>query len=113
MDNTTGEIGGTLDLQALFLEVLLAGFFAIACFKARAHKGSDLRIAPRALFTLTDRIERLRLSRWQWCSAVLLLVLIRTQRGVPLMAELTVLAQFMLFMMLPSATPSNRAVGAR
>jgi hypothetical protein len=102
-----------LDLQALLLEFLLAAFFAVACFKARAENAPDLRIAPRKLFVLTDRLERLRRSRWQWCSMVLLLVLIRTQKGAPMVAELTALTQFVVFLMLPSATPAKRAVAAR
>ena len=102
-----------MDLQGLLAEILLAAFFAIACFKARAERAFDLRIAPRKLFSLTDRIERLRRTRMQWISMVLLLVLIRLQSGAPVMAELTALAQFVLFMMLPSAAPTRRTAEAR
>ena len=60
--------------QALLVEVLLSAFFAIACFRARAES-SDIRgLAPQRLFILTDRIERLRRSRWQWCAMVVLLI---------------------------------------
>jgi hypothetical protein len=102
-----------LNLQGLLTETLLAAFFAIACFKARAEREPDLCLAPRKLFILTDRIERLRRTRAQWIAMVLLLVLIRMQSGVPIVAELTVLAQFVLFMMLPSAAPARRTVEAR
>ena len=54
-------------------------------------------------FVLTDRIERLRVSRWQWCSMVVLLLLVRLQHGAPMVAELTVLSQFIVFLALPSA----------
>jgi hypothetical protein len=102
-----------LDTSALLLEVLLAGFFAVACFKARDEKALDLRIAPRALFVLTDRVERIRRSRWQWCAMLLLLILVRMQRGTPIVAELTVLCQFILFLMLPSAKALPKVIRAR
>jgi len=93
--------------QALMIELLMAGFFAVACFRARATTFSDLSgIAPRALFGLTGRLERLRRSRWQWFCMVLLLVFVRIQLGTPLVAELTVLAEFLIFLALPSVTPS-------
>jgi hypothetical protein len=102
-----------LNLQALLLEILLAAFFAIACFKARPDHAADFRVAPRRLFILTDRIERLRRTRLQWCSIALLLILVRTQFGEPIVAELTALAQFVLFMMLPVATPARKGAVAR
>lgn len=88
--------------QALFTELLLSGFFAVACFRARAAGIENSGIAPRTLFAMTDRVERLRRSRWQWFSMVLVLVLVRMQRGAPMVAELTVFAQFIVFLMLPT-----------
>lgn len=91
-----------MSAQALSIEMLLSGFFAVACFRSRS-KSSDVRgLAPRKLFVLIGRLDRLRLTRWQWCSMVLILILARTQQGYPLVAELTVLAQFVLFLALPS-----------
>jgi len=95
--------------RALLVEFLFAGFFAVACFRARAQASPDLKcIAHGGFFRLTGRLERLRQSRWQWFCMVLLLILIRMQMGAPLMAELTVAAQFLLFLALPSA---KQAVG--
>jgi hypothetical protein len=88
--------------QALLTELLLSGFFAIACFRARATGIESAGIAPRMLFAMTDRLERLRRSRWQWFAMVLLLVLIRMERSAPIVAEVTVLAQFLIFMLLPT-----------
>ena len=102
-----------MSTQALLVEILLSGFFAVACFKARSEDGVDIRVAPRALFVLTDRMERLRRSRWQWCSMVLLLVVVRLQQGQPIVAELTALAQFALFLALPSGKPMRQVVRAR
>ena len=99
--------------QALLVEVLLSGFFAVACFRARANTSDSIKIAPRALFVLTDRLERLRRSRWQWFAMVLLLVLIRLQRGTPMIAELTVLAQFIVFLSLPAQKASLEVMRRR
>lgn len=88
--------------QALLTELLLSGFFAVACLRARAELPSVKGLAPSRLFALTDRLERLRRSRWQWVCMVLLLVLMRKQAGAPLVIELTVAAQFIVFLALPS-----------
>lgn len=90
--------------EALLAEILLSGFFAVACLRARAESPSLNGLTPKRLLALTDRLERLRRSRWQWFCMVLLLILIREQRGVPLVAELTVAAQFVVFMLLPTAS---------
>jgi hypothetical protein len=108
----TGNVylqGEAMGLQALLVELLLSGFFAVACFKARAESPDLKGLAPQKLFTLTDRLERLRRSRWQWCAMVMLLIVVRLQQGTPLMAELTVLAQFLLFLALPSQHSSKLA----
>ena len=102
-----------MSTQALLVELLLSGFFAVACFRARATPPESMSIAPRTLFILTDRLERLRRSRWQWFAMVLLLVMVRVQRGAPMIAELTVLAQFILFLSLPSEKASLRPMRRR
>lgn len=89
-----------MNKEALLVELLLSGFFAIACFKARCSNGRELKLLD--LLFLTDRIERLRRTRWQWCSMVLLLVFVRLQMQTPIVAELTALAQFVLFLLLPT-----------
>jgi len=91
-----------LGTQALLVEVLLSAFFAVACFRARAQSSNVWGLTPQKLFILTDRIERLRRSRWQWFAMVLLLVLLRLQRGAPMVAELTVAAQMLVFLVLPT-----------
>jgi hypothetical protein len=92
--------------EAMLLEVLLSGFFAIACFKARAADAHELRF--KDLFYLTDRLERLRRTRWQWCAMVLLIVFGRMQVQAPILAELTGLAQFFLFLALPTHKHSSQ-----
>ena len=90
-----------MGLQAILVELMLSGFFAVACFRARAESPDIAGLAPQKLFMLTDRLERLRQSRWQWCAMVMLLIVVRMQQGVPLVAELTVAIQFLLFLALP------------
>lgn len=91
---------------ALYVEILLSAFFAIACFRARAESSGFQGMAPSRLFVLTDRLERLRRTRWQWCAIVLLLVVVRLQMGTPMVAEVTALAQFIVFLALPSQKAS-------
>ena len=92
-----------MNTPALLTEVLLSGFFATACFRARAEAPTASGIASQGVFMLTDRVERLRRSRWQWCAMVLLLVLVRLQMHAPIVAELTALAQLLVFMALPTS----------
>lgn len=99
--------------QALLIEILLAGFFAIACFRARAEAPTMQSLAPQRIFALTDRLERLRRSRWQWFAMVLVLVVVRLQIRAPMTAELTVIAQFLIFLALPTYKPAHGMLGRR
>jgi hypothetical protein len=101
-----------MNTQALLIELLLAGFFAIACLRARANKSSQ-PTRLQDLFHLTGRIDRLRESRWQWISMVFLLLVIRRQVGTPVLVEFTVLMQMVVFMCLPSAKPKKEALACK
>lgn len=100
-----------MSTTAMLLETLVAGLFAIACFKARAAVPAvEAALRPRDLLRLTDRLDRLSRSRWQWISMVGIILLVRLQTGVPLVVELTAAAQFFLFLALPtgkSAAPAR------
>lgn len=98
-----------MSYQGLLAELLISGFFAVACFRARAVSPSFSSVTPSTLFQLTNRIERLRRSRWQWCCVLMLLIVLRMQVGMPLIAELTGAAQFLVFLALPTA---RQTVGA-
>jgi hypothetical protein len=89
-----------MNTKGLLLELLISGFFAIACLRARAE---DIRKAarPRDLLRLTGRLERLRRTRWQWFAMVLVIVCVRLQTGLPLIVELTAALQFGVFLALP------------
>lgn len=102
-----------MNTQALFLELLVSGFFAIACFKARAAVDpGKIALRPRDFLRLTDRVERLSRSRWQWFAMVGILILVRMQAGVPLVVELTAAVQFVIFLALPVARQSKTGSGA-
>jgi hypothetical protein len=96
--------------QALLVEILLSAFFAIACFRSRAESFDSQGFAPQRLLVLTNRIDRLRRTRWQWCSMVIVLIMLRMQSGAPMVAELTVLTQFIVFLALPAQKPVREAM---
>lgn len=102
-----------MDVRPLLIEVLISGFFAIACLNARAGDLDKSALSPRNFFRLLPRLERLRRTRWQWFSMVLLLFVIRKQIGVPTVVELTALAQFLIFLMLPVAAEITQQIGMR
>jgi len=100
-------------VQALMIELLISGFFAVACFRSRAMVSPNISgVTPREVFGLTGRLERLRRSRWQWCCMVLLLLVVRTQVGAPVVAELTAVAEFIVFLALPAVQPATGVVRA-
>jgi hypothetical protein len=100
--------------KALFLELLVSGFFAVACLKARAVDPRVTAVHPRDLVFLTDRVERMSRSRWQWFAMAGILVLVRLQTGVPMVVEITALLQLLLFLALPVAKQQQvAAVPAR
>ena len=96
--------------QALLVELLLSAFFAVACFRARSESPSANGLAPQKMFVLIGRLERLLRTRWQWCSMVLLLILVRMQFGAPMVAEFTALVEFVLFLALPSCKSGKMAL---
>jgi hypothetical protein len=50
---------------------------------------------------MTDRIERLRRSRWQWFSMVAIMLVLRMQNQLPLAIEIMVGTMFLIFLVLP------------
>jgi hypothetical protein len=100
-------------LQAMLLDLLVSGFFAVACFKARAaREPGALAMRPRDFLRLTDRIDRLSRTRYQWVAMVAILLLVREQVGVPMTVELTAAAEFVLFLALPVGK-TDRALSAK
>jgi hypothetical protein len=92
-----------MDKTAL-LELLLAGFFAVGCIRARAplQEGSKAHFVD--IFRLTGRIERLRRSRWQWFSMVAIMLVLRVQHQLPPAVEIMVGMMFLIFLVFPVRT---------
>lgn len=91
-----------MDRNTILVELILAGFFAVACIRTMVPATTDERLGFVDLVRLPKRMERLCRSRWQWFSMVALLLVLRLQTGTPLILELTVALQFIAFMALPT-----------
>jgi len=91
--------------KTMLLELLLAGFFAVACIKSWGPMGSSGKVEFGDLMRFPDRLERLRRSRWQWASMVALMLVLRAQGQLPLITEMTFVLQFLLFIALPVFKP--------
>ena len=87
--------------KAVLLELLLAGFFGVACLRARSPQRSGQRETFVNFFRLSGRLERLQRSRWQWFSMVLIMLVLRVQHQLPPAVEVMVAAQFLIFLALP------------
>lgn len=83
------------------IELLLAGFFAIACFRARAPLSSNQRLTLGSLFRFSSRLERLRRSRWQWFAMVAIMLVLRLQNQLPPSVEIMVGMMFLIFLIFP------------
>ena len=90
-----------MDGRTLLFELLMAGFFAVACIRAHGPVDSGRKLTFGDFLRLPNRLERLRRTRWQWFSMVALLLVVRLQQPVPLALEVMVAAQFVLFLALP------------
>lgn len=93
--------------QTMFVELLLGGFFAVACIRTCVPISAESQLKFGNLFRLPGRIERLRKSRWQWFSMVLLLLVCRLQNQLPLVLELMVLIEFVVFLALPASAEAR------
>jgi len=88
----------------ILLEVLLGGFFAVACTRASVPSAANGKLRLADLLRFPGRLERLRRSRWQWFSMVAVLLAVRLQTGVPTILEVIVAVQFLIFFLMPSRT---------
>jgi hypothetical protein len=97
----------------ILVELLLAGFFAVACMRARGAVSADQKMTFSSFFRLTDRIERLRRSRWQWFSMVLLVMALRLEQAQPLVLEIIVILEFFVFLALPTRADLHKEMHTR
>jgi hypothetical protein len=97
----------------MLIELLLAGFFAVACFRAQVRTESGPYKSLLDFFRLPGRIDRLRRTRWQWFSMFAFVLVLRLQQQIPPVLELMAALQFALFMAFPKATGSPARAGAQ
>jgi hypothetical protein len=90
-----------MNLPMMLVEMILAGFFAVACIRACVPANPNGKLSFSDLLRFPGRLERLKRSRWQWFSMVALLLVLRLQAGLPLVLELIVLVEFVIFLALP------------
>jgi hypothetical protein len=90
-----------MNLPMMLVEMILAGFFAVACIRACVPANPNGKLSFSDLLRFPGRLERLKRSRWQWFSMVALLLVLRLQAGLPLVLELIVLVEFEIFLALP------------
>jgi hypothetical protein len=90
-----------MNLPIMLVEMILAGFFAVACLRACVPSNPGGRLRFSDLLRFPGRIERLQRSRWQWFSMVALLLVIRYQTGLPLVLEVIVAVEFVVFLAVP------------
>jgi hypothetical protein len=102
-----------MDGRTILFELLMAGFFAVACIRAHGPIRPDHKMTFGEFFRLSDRLERLRRTRWQWFSMVALMLVIRLQQPLPLILEGMVALQFLVFLALPVRTDANCGVAKR
>jgi len=102
-----------MNVAMMLVEVILAGFFAVACIRACVPASPNGKLVFSDFLRFPGRLARLRRSRWQWFSMVALLLVIRLQAGLPLLMEAIVAAEFMIFMALPTKaeTPEEKKRG--
>src|SRR6267154_6010534 len=100
-----------MNVPMMLVEVILAGFFAVACIRACVPGNPNGKLVFSDFLRFPNRIERLRRSRWQWFSVVALLLVVRLQAGLPLVLEAIVAGEFLMFLALP--TRAKTAEGAR
>ena len=98
-----------MNQRTLLLELLLSGFFAVACIRASVPADSGDEAFVARLLRFPGRIERLRRSRWQWFAMVSLMVVLRLQQQLPPILELMAAFQFLLFLALPTRATRDGA----
>jgi len=102
-----------MNVPMMLVEVILAGFFAVACIRACVPANPNGKLVFSDFLRFPGRIERLRRSRWQWFSMVALLLVIRLQAGLPLVLEALVAVEFLIFLALPTKAETAQVKKSR
>ena len=77
--------------------------------RLRAGQSRRQARASAICFDFPGRLERLQRTRWQWFSMVALLLVLRLQAGLPLVLEVIVAVEFVIFMALPARAKTTDA----
>jgi len=80
-------------LTVVLLQLLLSGFFALACMRSRA--GSSV-------WAWLPRLERYRRAKLQWASFIVVLLMARIQGQLPPAVEALAAVEFLVFWLLPT-----------
>jgi hypothetical protein len=96
-----------MDGKVMLVELLLAGFFAIACVKAHGPISVGESLTFGQLFRFPDRLDRLKRSRWQWFSIVALMLVLRLQQQLPVVLEIILAVEFVAFLALPGRSQAS------
>ena len=102
-----------MDGKTALFELLMAGFFAVACLRAHGPIATDGRLTIGEFLRLPDRLERMRRTRWQWASMVAILLVVRLQQSIPLGLEIMIAVPFLIFMALPARAEAKSEVKRR
>jgi hypothetical protein len=94
--------------KLILAELLLSGFFAIACVRAHGPMIASERMTFGQFFRFPDRLDRLKRSRWQWFSMVALMLVLRLQGQLPLILEIMIAVEFAVFLALPGRGEAKR-----
>ena len=97
-----------MDGKTILIELMVAGFFAVACMRAHERGGPNLPPTLGDFFSMPTRLERLRRSRWQWFSMVAFMLVLRLQDQLPVAVELMAALEFALFLALPVKATAAR-----
>ncbi len=95
----------------MLVELLLSGFFAVACIRASVPSAVSGKLRLGDLLRFPNRLERLRRTRWQWFSMVAVLLFVRRQTGLPTILEAIVALQLVIFFALPTRTGTTLGKG--
>jgi hypothetical protein len=96
-----------MDMRTMLVELLLSGFFAVACIRACVPTSTTGKLNFASLLRFPGRWERLHRSRWQWFSMVGLLLVLRLQGGLPFILEAIAVLEFAIFLALPAIAPAS------
>jgi hypothetical protein len=97
-----------VDWKTILIELMVAGFFAVACMRAHESAGPNRPPTLGDFFAMPTRLERLRRSRWQWFAMVAFMLVLRLQDQLPVAVELMAAVEFAVFLALPVKATTAR-----